>query len=143
MGKKEKGPDGIGGWLLVVLLLCILSAISNLALLIQKLASIITQFKVGILISAVLLLVYSTLIWITIFMIFKKKKSAIKGYIYSFIAGTLFVIWYYLVSWLIYFPDQTVQIVQNLIIIFVNVLIMALMLLYLLKSKRVKNTLVN
>ena len=143
MGKKEKGPNGIGGWLLVVLLLCILSAISNLALLIQKLASIITQFKVGILISAVLLLVYSTLIWITIFMIFKKKKSAIKGYIYSFIAGTLFVIWYYLVSWLIYFPDQTVQIVQNLIIIFVNVLIMALMLLYLLKSKRVKNTLVN
>jgi hypothetical protein len=143
MGKKEKVPKGIGGWLLVVLLLCILSAVSNLNILIPRLISVITQFKIGVLISAALLLVYYIFMGMTILMIFKKKKLAIKGYTYSFITGALFMIWYHLVAWFIYFPDKTVQIAQNFVAVLVSILIMALILLYLLKSKRVKNTLVN
>lgn len=143
MKKRNKGPKGIGGWLLVILISCILSAISNLPVLIQKIVALAAQFRIGVLISAALLLIYEIFIWMTISGIFKKKKLAIKWYLYSFIAGALFVIWYYLVSWFIYYPDKTMQIIQNFIIVFVNIIITFLILKYFLKSKRVKNTLVN
>jgi len=133
---------GVGGWLLVVVLLCILSGISNFILLVQRIIIIFTsQAKAGVFISASLLFIYCFLIWLTVFMILAKKKFAIKSFITAVIIGALFLIWYYLVSTLIYLQYTSGQIFSNLLIVIINICITILIAFYLTKSTRVKNTL--
>ncbi|MBS3077811.1 DUF2569 family protein [Candidatus Pacearchaeota archaeon] len=136
----RNSTKGIGGWLLVVLLMCILSGISNFILLVQKITNIFTlNVLQGVYLSAFLLLVYCIFIGITIFMILTKKKFAVKSFIIAAIVGTVFLIWYYIVAQLIYNPN--VPIISNLIIVIVNISINILVAAYLTKSRRVKNTL--
>jgi len=136
----RNSAKGIGGWLLVVLLMCILSGISNFILLVQKITNIFTlNVLQGVYLSAFLLLVYCIFIGITIFMILTKKKFAVKSFIIAAIVGTVFLIWYYIVAQLIYNPN--VPIISNLIIVIVNISINILVAAYLTKSRRVKNTL--
>jgi hypothetical protein len=140
--KKNRELRGIGGWLIVILLLCILSWISNFVLLVQKITSITIQTPKGVFISASLLLIYLFFIGFTIFMILTKKKLAIKLFIISMVIGAIFLIWYYLISLLIYSTNISNQIFSNLLTIIINIAITALIALYFIKSKRVKNTLI-
>ena len=142
MKEKKKWLKGIGGWLIVVLLLCVLSWISNFVLLIQKIISITNQAKIGVFISASLLLIYLLFMGATIFMILTKKKLAIKLFIISIIVGAIFLIWYYLISLLIYSTNISNQIFPNLLTIILNITVTVLIAFYFIKSKRVKNTFV-
>ena len=142
MAKWNKGLKGISGWLIAVLLLCMLSWISNFVLLIQKIISITIQPRIGIFVSASLLLIYSFFMGATIFMILTKKKSAIRWFIISIVIGAIFLIWYYLISLLIYYPGQISQIPSNLLTIIINVAITVLIAFSFIKSRRVKNTFV-
>ena len=142
MKEKKKQLKGIGGWLIVVLLLCVLSWISNFVLLIQKIISITNQAKIGVFISASLLLIYLLFMGATIFMILTKKKLAIKLFIISIIVGAIFLIWYYLISLLIYSANIGDKLFSNLLTIVINIAISILIAFYFIKSKRVKNTLI-
>ena len=142
MKEKKKQLKGIGGWLIVVLLLCVLSWISNFVLLIQKIISITNQAKIGVFISASLLLIYLLFMGGTIFMILTKKKSAIRWFIISIVVGAIFLIWYYLISLLIYSTNISNQIFPNLLTIILNITVTVLIAFYFIKSKRVKNTFV-
>jgi hypothetical protein len=135
---------GIGGWLLIVLLDFIISGIINLNLLIQKitLLSAPNTKPLGVLISITLLLIYCTFIFISAFMILTKRKFAIKSFLVAAIAGTIFIIWYYLIAILIYYQHTFNQIFSNSLIVIINIAIVVLIAFYLFKSKRVKNTLV-
>ena len=141
---KANSPKGIGGWLLVVLLGFIFSGITILILFVQKLTIILTnQVKFGIYISLFLIFLYLIFIANTILMILNKRKFAVKTFIATAIVGTIFQIWYYIVSQLIYNPNNyTTQIISNIPFVLINIAIVFLMATYLLKSKRVKNTLV-
>jgi len=140
MKRGKNSIKGIGGWLLVVLLDFIFSAITLFILLIEKINMIFTgQAKFGVYISSFLLLAYCISISITIFMILTKRKLAIRTFIITAIIGTIFLIWYYLISQLIF--NYNSQIISNLIFVLINIAITVLIGLYLIKSKRVKNTL--
>jgi hypothetical protein len=141
-GKANDPISSIGGWLLIVLLGLILSAISIFILLIQKLVVIFSSHaRTGVYISAILLIGYCAFISITIFMILKRRKIAIKTFIVSAIIGAIFLIWYYIVSQLIYDPDYMKQLTNNILFVIVNIAITIVIGCYLIKSKRVKNTL--
>jgi hypothetical protein len=141
MKRGKNSIKGIGGWLLVVLLDFIFSTITTFILFMQKLMAILTnQAKFGVYISAFLLLAYCISITITIFMILTKRKLAIKIFIITAVIGAIFLIWYYLISQLIYYYNLN-QIISNLIFVLINLAITVLIAAYLIKSKRVKNTL--
>lgn len=138
----EKKLNGIGGWLILITLMFIFSAIANTYLLIQKIILLFNNPSLGIYISAILSGIYCVLIWLSIIFIFMKKKIAIKLFIYVIVAGTIFIFWYFLISQLIYSSLNFMEILQNnLIIILFNLIINILVVIYLLKSKRVKTTL--
>lgn len=138
MRKKKKKLRGIGGWLLIILFICIISWITNFILFVQISTLIRTQ-TVEIFISAFFLLAYLFLMGSTIFMILAKKKSATKLFIISIIIGAIFLIWHYLIVPLIYLSKKIV-IFPNLLTIIINITITILIIFYLIKSKRVKNT---
>jgi hypothetical protein len=143
--KKEKinnSVKGIGGWLLIVLLDLFISGLSTFILFIQKIILILTgQAKLGVYLSAFLLLIYCIFISITIFMILNKRKLAIKTFFITAIIGTVFLIWYYLLSSLIYHQFTPEQMFSNWIIVIVNIALTVLIAFYFMKSKRAKNTL--
>jgi hypothetical protein len=142
-GKTDKSVKGINGWLLVILLDFIFSGINVFILLLQKLTGIFTnQAKIGVYISAFLLLTYCIFLSITIFMILTKRKSAIKTFFITAIIGAIFLFWYYLLSSLIYHQFTSEQMFFNWIIVIVNIALTVLIAFYFMKSKRVKNTLV-
>jgi len=139
----EKKFKGIGGWLILITLMFIFSAIANTYLLIQKIILLFNNPSLGIYISAILSGIYCVLIWLSIIFIFMKKKIAVKLFIYAIVAGTIFIFWYFLISQLIYSSLNFMEILQNnIIIILFNLIINILVVIYLLKSKRVKNTLI-
>lgn len=137
-----KDKKGINGWLIPVVLVCIFSALSNTYRLIQRIIAISTQNPaLGVYVSMALLVIYCILIWMVIIFIFMKKKAAIKSFIAAAISGTIFSFWFYLLSQLIYTPASSI--VGGLLAFLLNLIIVALILVYLLKSKRVKKTLAN
>jgi len=143
-GKINSSVKGIGGWLLVILLNFFISGLNVFILLIQKLMGIFTnRAKTGVYISAFLLLMYCIFISITIFLILNKKKFAIKSFFITAIIGIIFIIWYYLLSSLIYHQFTSQQMFYNWIIVIVNIAWTILIAFYFIKSRRVKNTLIN
>lgn len=142
MKEKKKQLKGIGGWLLIILFICIFSWISNFVLLIQKIISITIHASAGLFISASLLLIYSIFLGATVLMILTKKKLAITLFIISIVTGAIFLIWYYLISLLIYSTNISNKIFQNLLTIIINITITIVIAFYFIKSKRVKNTLI-
>jgi len=139
-GKINNSTKGIGGWLLIILIDFIFSGLSTFILLIQKLIIIFTSHaKAGVYISAVLLVTYIFFIWLTAYMILIKKKFALKTFIISAVTGTIFLIWYYIVSQLI---NNNPIYIPNLLFVIVNIIITILIAGYLFLSKRVKNTLI-
>lgn len=138
--KKGKKLQGINGWLAIVLAIFILSAINSIILLNQKISVLVyLSFRIGVLISAVLLFVYCFFILFSIFLMLKKKKIAVKISITTLIIGIIFLIWYDIVGMIIFYGKL---ILADLINFLINLVIMIVVILYLKKSKRVKNTLV-
>jgi hypothetical protein len=136
---------GISGWLAVIVILFVLSLLSALYLLIQRIIWIFTiQVGTGVYISSILLLIFCTLTAYSLFLIFKKKKKAIKFSIIALFAGFLFNLWFYLIGQLIFYPGQEkTQVITNGV--YTNILNLALVFViisYFRKSKRVKNTFV-
>lgn len=143
-GKRNKQTKKIGGWLLVLLLDLFVSGLIMGIFFIQRVIAILSsQATLGVYISAFLLFLYGIFIIITIFKILTKKKSAISTFIVTAIVGVIFVIWYYLLSSLIYSQFSSEQMVYNWINVIFNIALTVVMVLYLIKSKRVKKTLVN
>jgi len=69
----------------------LLSAISALSLLIQKINAITTKnIGFGVYISAILLIIYLFFLCSTILLFLEKRKKAIKSFIATAIIGTLF-----------------------------------------------------
>ena len=141
---SEKRLEGIRGWLLVILLVCIYPALSASYLLIQRINAILTKsVALGVYISAVLLFVYCFFIWLTVYMIFNKKKKAASTFVFAAISGTVFSFWFLLISQLIYYPAQKSLILSyNLPIVIINLAVTVTVLLYLKKSERARNTLI-
>lgn len=142
--KKSGGKlEGIGGLLIPVLILCFYSAISSTWLLIQKITLIVNnQALAGVYVSSILLVLYCVFIWLSIIFILMKKKSAVKMFVFSFISGALFSLWYFFIGQLIYFPQNKLTILRyGLSMVLFNIIVSFLVLFYLKKSKRMKNTL--
>jgi len=141
-GRAKKPICEIKGWLLIILILCILSEISNFVVLIQKLIAIFNaQAQLGVYISALLLIAYCILMGITIFSIINKKKSAVRNYIITIVLGAIFLIWYYLLSSLIYHQFSPAQMLSNWMNVIVNIAITFGIAVYLVNSQSVKKTL--
>lgn len=128
-----KKIEGIGGWLLVLIFDLIFSSISNSFILFQKIN------QKGI--SSFLLGAYILFITITLFMILFKKRAAIRTFIAGAIAGAAFLIWDFIVLPFEFLSTNPKALFFNLFFIIANIAITVIIALYLLKSKRVKNTL--
>jgi hypothetical protein len=138
--KKTKKLSGIGGWLLIILIEFILSAISSIFLLAQKVISI-AQGKalLGVYVSIILLLFYLAFIIASICLILLKKKRATKIVMTTLIISIVFAVWYYFLGRLI-ITKQVLA--DDLLLCLIDLTISVLMIFYFKKSKRVKNTLV-
>jgi uncharacterized membrane protein len=78
---------------------------------------------------------------ITIFSIVSKKKSAVRNYIITIVIGAIFLIWYYLLSSLIYHQFSPAQMLSNWMNVIVNIAITFGIAVYLVNSQSVKKTL--
>lgn len=141
---SEKRLEGIRGWLLVILLVCVYSALSSSYLLVQRINNILTKgVASGVYISVILLIVYCFFLFLTIYMILTKKKRAVSTFVFAAISGTAFSFWFLLISQFIYYPAQKSLILSyNLPMAIINLAVVITVLLYLKKSERVRNTLV-
>jgi len=144
MKEAKKRLEGIRGWLLVILLVCVYSALSASYLLVQRINAILTKtVALGVYVSLIILIIYCFFIWVTVYMIFTKKKKTASIFVFAAISGTAFSFWYFLISQLIYYPSQISSVLlPNLLMIVINLAITITVLLYLKKSERVKNTFV-
>jgi hypothetical protein len=144
--------SGIGRGILSILILLAGSIIFlSYYLLILRVISISksifqgTPLSIGVPISAGLLFFYCIFAFLTILFIFMKKKIAIKTFVITAIFGFLFLIWFFLIGLLINFTKKIVTIwlfsYNPLVIILILLLIPAI--IYMLKSQRVRNTLIN
>ncbi len=128
-----KKIEGIGGWLLVLIFDLIFSSISNSFILFGKINQKgISSFFLG---------AYILFTTITLFMILFKKRAAIRTFIAGALAGAAFLIWDFLVLPFGFLSKNPKALFFNLFFIIANITITVIITLYLLKSKRVKNTL--
>lgn len=128
-----KKIEGIGGWLLVLIFDLIFSSISNSFILFGKINQKgISSFFLG---------AYILFTTITLFMILFKKRAAIRTFIAGALAGAAFLIWDFLVLPFGFLSTNPKALFFNLFFIIANITITVIITLYLLKSKRVKNTL--
>jgi hypothetical protein len=137
--------DGIDGWLVFVLVVFILSALNATYLLIQRISWAFNPDKIvgtGVFISMFFLLLYCTLIWYAIYHLFEEKKQAVNASILALGAGLLFAFWFNIIGqWIYYVGDNKTAVLQSGSINFVFDLVVTIFLiLYLKKSKRVKET---
>ena len=141
--KVKKNLKGISGWLAVILIVFIISALNNSYLLIQRIIWLFTKIiGPGVYISMFLLLIYSSLMWYSIYLILKKKKKAIKFSIIALITGFISGLWFYLIGRIILTQFTRLTIINGISTILFNLILILAIISYLKKSKRVKNTLV-
>ncbi len=138
-----KSPKGIGGWLAVVLAVLALALVSAVIMTAQRISPILLgNASSGVYISLALLLPYVALLAYTIYLLIKKRKDAITMFISSAIIGGLFAIWFFIIGQAIYAP-ALFKLAWKLdaFIAASNIALSVAVAFYLLKSKRVKNTL--
>lgn len=137
--KKVKKISEINGWLLVVLIGFIISTISAIVLLYQKITGIMQGKALwGVYVSSLILLFYLVFIISSIFFIILKKKSAVKISMITLVIGIFFAIWYYILGRLIIYSSISLN---DFLLCLFNLVILVLMIFYFKKSKRVKNIL--
>jgi hypothetical protein len=138
--RKLKRVSGINGWLLIILIDFILSAISSTILLYSRVNNMMQGKTLwGIYISSFILLFYLIFLVTSILFIILKKKSAIKTAGITFVLGIVFAVWYYILSKLIF--DKPL-LIADLFLCLIDLAVIILMIFYFKKSKRVKNTLI-
>lgn len=133
---------GIRGWLIVVLCAYFISALSVIYLIYQR-YKVIFDFNapLGVRISVVLLILYGTFLLITILFIFMKRRAAVRTAVWTFVFGFIFLIWFYLLGALIFARARfTDLIMHSWIIILINLVVSVSLLVYMLRSERVKRT---
>ena len=139
----RRNLKGIAGWLAVVLIIFIISALNNSYLLIQRIVWMFTMtIGLGVYISMLILLVYSFLIWYSVYLILKKRKKAVKLSIIALIAGFIFGLWFYLIGKIIFTKFTKLIIISGIPVILFNLILIIAIISYLKKSKRVKATLI-
>jgi len=142
MAAKNAKINNLGGWLIVVLALFILSFFSSFSLLVEKvLAILFLNVGFGVYISAVLLLIYSVFLFCSIVLILQRKKKAYKISIAALYTGILFSLWYFVIAQLLFYINSN-YFMLNIADFTLNTAVSIILILYLKKSKRVKKTLV-
>jgi len=141
--KKQK-INKIGGWLILIIAIFILSALLSAYLLLHRLIWIFTlNVGIGVYISMFFLLVYSVLIWYSIYLILRKKRKAVNMSIIAMSAGLIFILWFFLIGQLIFTNYDKVLIwIYGIIYLVSNLVLAILISVYLKISKRVKKTFV-
>ena len=139
---RKTGKSGeISIWLIAVSIILAISFLSSLYLLAQKVIAILfLNIKFGVYISAILLLIYSALLFLGILNIFLKKRKAIKITVYALYIGIAFTLWYWLIGQLIFYK-QIPFIITNAANLIVNLAIIILILLYFKKSMKLRGIL--
>lgn len=142
--RKVKRVSGLGGWLLIVLMLFILSWISAAKLLYERVVLLIENGSVsyGVHISMFFLAVYCIFLGYSIYLALKKKRIAVKTSIISLAVGIIFLLWYYVVGRIIFYSSQQNLIASGFVFFLTNLILAVLISVYLKSSKRVKNTFV-
>jgi len=142
MAAKKAKINNLGGWLIVVLVLFVLSFLSSFSLLVEKMLAILfLKVGFGVYVSAILLLIYSIFLLYSITLILQRKKKAYKTSIKTLYLGILFNLWYFVIAQLIFYINFN-YFILNISNFICNTAISIILILYLKKSKRVKNTLV-
>jgi hypothetical protein len=138
--KRQNKLKGISGWLMLVLILFFCSALNALYMLIQRIVWAFTRtIGTGVYISMFFFLIYSVLLGVSICLILMKKKKAIKFSIIALTSGIVLNLWYYLIGQLIFNPYYNLFYIPTLL---VNLIILIGIMVYIKKSRRVKNTFV-
>lgn len=141
---KNKKLASIGGWLLAIIVVLVLSWLSAARLLYERISLFVTKGTVsyGVHISMFLLAVYCVFLGYSLYLILKKRKIAIKTSIISLVIGLVFSLWYYIIGRFIFFSSQQQFIASGFVSFFTNLIIAVAIIFYLKTSKRIKNTLV-
>ncbi len=135
MAAKNAKTKNLGGWLIIVLILFVLSFLSAFSLLVEKMLAILfLNIRFGVYISAIFL-------FYSIVLILQRKKKAYKTSIAALYIGILFSLWYFVIAQLIFYSNFR-YFVLNTADFILNTAVLIILILYLKKSKRVKKTLV-
>jgi len=142
MAAKNAKIKNLGGWLVLVLVLFLLSFISSFSLLVEKILAILfLKIGFGVYISAILLLTYSVFLFYSIVLILQRKKKAYKTATKTLYIGILFNLWYFVIAQLLFYINLN-YFILNISNFICNTAVSIVLILYLKKSKRVKKTLV-
>ena len=138
-----KSPKGIGGWLIAVLVAFALALLSGLSMTAQRISFVLLRSaSTGVYISLALLLPYVVLLSYTIYLTLRKKEDAVTMFISSAVMGSLFVVWFFVLGQAIYAPELfRAAWIFDVAVAALNILVFVILGAYLLKSKRVQNTL--
>jgi hypothetical protein len=146
MKPKKKDSKGIRGWLVVVMALFILIFFESVYMLAQRLTMIILDplTSLGIYISVGILIVVIFFNVQSIILMIKRKKKAVDIGVASLVASIIFVFWYNIIGVLIFYSGASnlFFLVNGVINAAINAAVFIAVILYLKKSKRVKDTLV-
>jgi len=134
--RKKKTEKGFGIGAILVLAVFIISIISSLLLLWQRIPLIIgLQATIGVWVSFVLLLIYFVFLLMSVYLMTLKRRSAIKMSLNTIVAGVVFIIWYDIIGIVIFYGGLDVT---RLLEFFINAGISLVIFFYIKNSKRVK-----
>jgi hypothetical protein len=145
VNNKDKKLKGITGWLLIILFIFLVSALSSLILLFQKIKLfIIDSFSsLGVLITIIILIAYCVFIYYGIYLMANEKKKAVKISFIVLILAILFEVWYRILAVIIFYNglDKINLLKFGLMYLMLNLFFIIAIFFYLRNSKRVKETL--
>jgi hypothetical protein len=144
---KSRKLEGLGGLLAVIIVLFILSYVSALNLFVSRLIVILSSSGLaspGIYITSLISLLYVIFLVLSILLIFKKKRFARNISIITLLVSMVFSFWYNLLGKIIFYTagDKAEVLVSGASLFILDTIIILAVILYFLKSERVKNTLV-
>ena len=141
--RKIEQSKEIGGGLILVLIVFALSFLTAVSLLTQKIVAILLlNAKIGVYISAILLLFYTAFLFYSIVLVLLRKAKAVKISFLALYLGLVFTLWYWLIGPLIFYQQNLFLFMSNFVNLVINLAIIIAIILYLRKSKRVKDTFV-
>jgi len=143
--KKYNKLAGISGWLLLIIVLLVISAMNQIYALLARLFLIAIYGPStgwGVYITSALLLTCIFMIYYTIYFILSKQKKAISLINKTMLAVITLAFWFYVLGRLIFYTKNTQYINHGIEIFFISTALAVLLMQYFQKSKRVKNTLV-
>lgn len=140
---RTKKSNHIRGWLIPVLLLSLASAVYSSYLLVYRIVLIMNNRALfGVYVSVAFLMVYCGSIWTFLYSSLTRKKKAIDAFKVAAVSGIAFTLWFFLIGQLIINPRGFLSRVFYYVpMLIANIGFIIAVLLYLMKSKRVRKTL--